>query len=1502
MGSNKFLHISKLVFFLCICMTANAQVVINELVASNSGGIEDPEFNDTGDWIELYNNSSNEADLSGFYLTDNLGEYNKWQFPTGSQIEGNGYLLIWADGTNTGLHTSFKLTKDGEEVGLFDDQGTIVDSIVYSNQRTDISYGRRTDGNIAWRFFEEPSPGTTNISNSFEGIVFYRPTFSLKGGFYTDEVEVGLSSIAGQIRYTTDGSLPTSMSTLYEEPFIVYETTILRASVFINNFIQGKASTQTYFINENLEERKLPIISIATNDENFWDSETGLYVQDFKPEWEYAINIELFENDGANRAVFNELAGVKVNGQNSWELPQKMLGIYFDNEYDAGSLEYSLFFDRRRSKFDNFTLRVGGSDWSSTFFRDGLTQGLTRERMNLSSMGFRPSIVFVNGVYLGIHNMRSRIDEGFIEENYGLLGSEYDLIENNGEVEQGDTIAFQELFDLMNQNLTNQENFDAVAAIMDIENYMDFYITEIWSSNSSYGHNIQLWKPKAAGSKWRWIAQDFDRGFSGSDNDLIERFSTDPAANYAWVASRFANMLENENFADAFVRRFADHLYTTFHPTRVIDQIDEKEATIEMEIPIQIDKWQGTTSDYGDAIPSFDYWKNEVEELRSFARERQAVLFDDLIDNFDVSEATSLGVFSEIEKAGTNYINEMSIPASNWSGTYLKDLTFNLTAVPNVGFDFLGWSESNLFVIIPKESTWKYYDQGDLPAANWNTLDFVDATWSEGLAQLGYGDDDENTIIDFGGDDEDKYITTYFRNTFSIADPSQFAGQVVINLLRDDGAVVYLNGVELLRSNMPSGILSTDTEALDFIANNAEDVFNSFSVDIGVFQSGDNVIAVEIHQSESNSSDISFDLELLAIQFDSENIFSEEETISVELSDETFFLAHYIPNTNCLLPDTITTDLTLNIDCSPYLARKSVVVSPNASLEIQAGVEIHFMDGEGLKIQGDLQVMGTEDQPVRFLPNVAVGATEWSNLYFENTSKSSSLVWLEIKGASRGIHPIKENAAIAAWNSNIEINHLTSVDNAQNPILARHSDIWLRNSQLYSKVTGDLINVKYGFGFIDSCDFRGNQKIDTDAIDYDEVKNGVIRNSKIYDFEGFNSDGIDLGEVSTDILIENNFIHHITDKGISVGQQSSIQMRNNTIVQCNQGMGIKDEGIAIIDQNTFYNNAFDIVGFEKNVGVGGGHVEIYNSIFSNSVFEPISIDSESSSLIDFCLSDTKDLIGSNVVLADPNFENPTQNDFRLMNSSEAINAGLDNLGSPINLGTNSHIYSAEASLSIVGIHYRPISNPDQEFLQIFNASNESFELGGSGLTAGIQFVFPEGTSIAAGETIHLVKDISFFDNLGGQVFQWSLGRLSNEGEQIILSDSNGIILDHVIYDNQDPWPTMADGAGAYLELIDSNLDNHFAKNWNATITDLTLINESESSIRFTTAPNPVADFCKISANDEPINQVILYDTFGRRLLHSTVNVDELDVDMHNFQGGVYFLVINNQVVVKLIKI
>jgi len=165
--------------------------------------------------------------------------------------------------------------------------------------------------------------------------------------------------------------------------------------------------------------------------------------------------------------------------------------------------------------------------------------------------------------------------------------------------------------------------------------------------------------------------------------------------------------------------------------------------------------------------------------------------------------------------------------------------------------------------LVPTDAMWKYLDDGSDQGTAWFAPAFGDAGWAAGPAQLGYGNGDEATVVSYGGDASQKYITTYFRHTFAVADPSAYA-TLTLRLLRDDGAVVYLNGAEVARSNMPGGAVNYLTLASSAVSGADENAFYTFALDPAALATGENVLAVEIHQSGPTSSDISFELELLA--------------------------------------------------------------------------------------------------------------------------------------------------------------------------------------------------------------------------------------------------------------------------------------------------------------------------------------------------------------------------------------------------------------------------------------------------------------------------------------------------------------------------------------------------------------------------------------------------------------------------------------------------------------
>ncbi|MBC8263208.1 MAG: metallophosphoesterase, partial [Anaerolineales bacterium] len=171
------------------------------------------------------------------------------------------------------------------------------------------------------------------------------------------------------------------------------------------------------------------------------------------------------------------------------------------------------------------------------------------------------------------------------------------------------------------------------------------------------------------------------------------------------------------------------------------------------------------------------------------------------------------------------------------------------------------YEEDTSTVLAPTGSTWKYLDDGSDQGAAWRQPEFDASGWASGAAQLGYGDGDEATVVSYGGDAGNKHITTYFRHSFDVADASIFES-LTLRVLRDDGAVIYLNGTEVFRANMPDGAIGYSTLAASAVYGDDESKFFAASVDPGPLNDGPNVLAAEIHQTAVTSSDISFDLEL----------------------------------------------------------------------------------------------------------------------------------------------------------------------------------------------------------------------------------------------------------------------------------------------------------------------------------------------------------------------------------------------------------------------------------------------------------------------------------------------------------------------------------------------------------------------------------------------------------------------------------------------------------------
>lgn len=1504
-----------IVLFALFPNNTNAQVLINEILASNASVNADPDFGAYSDWVELYNAGAGGVDLSGYFLSDDPATPMKYVLPPGTNLAGHSFLLIWADGQATGLHAGFKASAGGEMILLHNPAGVLLDQMDFSVQTVNISYGRATDGSASLGYFTHPTPGTSNnTSTAFDGFAEFATHCAPAGGFYngSQQVTIKNASGVGTIRYTLDGSVPTESSATYSAPISIDATSVLKCRVFRPGKIPGPIEVNTYFINEQFAQRGLPVMSLSNDPAYFFAPDSGLYAQDYKPDWEYPVHLEFYEPDGT--LGFHHDAGVTIGGENAWALPQKPLNIHSRKQYGASHMAYQIFPDNPRNEFDNLTLRCSGNDWSQTEMRDNLEQHLIRPNGDLDIQDYRFCIVFINGKYWGIHSIVTQQGDEYYKYKYGVKSDSIDEIYNDGTVLLGDATAYNDMVGLLNTGVQNDAAFAQLAQKMDVRNYTDYIQLEMFCSNTSWGHNIGCWRMKNDTARFRWEPFDFDRGFymgnsGGVDMAFFTATNGPSWSNPPWATLWLRKMFENNNYKKEFYSRFADHLYVTFNPVTINKRIDNLAGRIRAEIPYHVARWAGTTSSYGNGLSSVAFWENEIVQLHAYAGARPAYMYDNLNAYFGLSGTATLQLDVSSQPAGTIRIHDIRVPDYPWSGKYFKNVPIHLTAEPKAGFNFVRWEKSEIAAIqyVAPGSAWKYRDANTDPGMSWSAANFDDASWASGNAQLGYGDGDEATVLNFGSDANDKTISYYFRQKFNVSDPAGVTG-LHLQMIVDDGAVVYLNGNVVVTYNMPAGNVGFTTLAGSSISGAGESTWQQFDLPSTGLVAGENTIAVEVHQSAANSSDVSFDLQLAGQGGGTTVVAGTDPGIDLVLGDtDEAYKAIFESTGVCVLPDTIFSDLILTAACSPYLAQGDVTLKPNVHLTVEPGVEIRFPEAADFWILGKLDIDGTANAPCKITANTAAGAEKWGGMLFWYPSGEANLNYLTLDKASSGKQRIYFPAAISVFHGTVKMDHLTATTVFDNPVVGRFSDLTLTNSNIKLRVTGDCINVKYGKGHVENNVFEGANAIDADGIDFDGVTDGVIKHNVVHHFTGSNDDGVDIGEQCQNLLIEENFIYDCADKGISVGQQSSVTIRNNTIAYTVLGMGLKDQSPVLVDHCTVFGTQIAISAYEKHAGDLGGVGTITNTLAANSAVSGFSADTTSSLTISNSLSDTEAApAGTDNLSADPVFTNPTWYDFSLQANSPCFGAGAGGTA----IGADVHpVYDEQPQIMFSEIHYNDAQNGDGEFLELLNPGTVTRDLSGYTLSDAVEFIFPDGAEIDPGEYIVIARNSNFYINNGYTVYEWSKGRLANEGERIVLSDPHGIVSDFVRFTSQSPWPDTLATFGKSLELVSENLDNHFYTSWQVSTGNGspgagpvvgTTNPDALPEVQLSLFPNPATDVLDLVLKSREAAELFLnvFDFQGKQVLPILEGGQEpLNFRQLNVSGlipGVYVIVVSDQ--------
>ena len=675
----------------------------------------------------------------------------RWQLPSGAIEEPipHNRLLV----TNE-LHTSFSISSEGEEVLLTNAQSVRVDEIEPVEIPRGYSYGRSPDGTGDWYFFTEPTPGSANITNRHEGILG-RVNFSRKPGFYSGSISLSLSHPDPEaiIYYTLNGSLPDEGSTQYTSAlqladrsdeenqlsliptnFItgyrewkepddkVAKITIIRA-VAIKQGASSPVRSASYLVFPEGEDRySLDVVSLITEFDNFFSDETGIYVPgdnyvEGNPstgnyfqrgrEWEREVSMEFFGSD----FDFQQDIGARIHGGWTRRDPIKSLRLYARSDYGESRFNYRIFPDLPYESYNRLLLRQSGNDWAETMLRDAMAQHLV-SHLDMDTQAYRPTVVFINGEFWGIKNLRERYDRHYLERVYGIDPDNIDYLSNNAEVKEGDDIHYNQMNEFVESNdLSDDAVFSQVEQMMDINNFLDYYSAQIYFGNRDWlTNNVDYWRLrvdynpyalKGHDGRWRWLIYDVDRAFAYGwvelDINMIEFVTEQKEPGREWGNLLIRNLLDNENFRYSFINRIADHLNTAFIIPRVHAAIDSFSTRIEPQIAEHISRWR---------YPEVDVWySRHIPRLKSFATARPAYLRQHVMDHFGIESQVEVTVSAGSTEHGAIRINSVDIDPSTpgveadpfpWTGIYFQGIPLQIEAVSREGYSFSHWSGTGI--------------------------------------------------------------------------------------------------------------------------------------------------------------------------------------------------------------------------------------------------------------------------------------------------------------------------------------------------------------------------------------------------------------------------------------------------------------------------------------------------------------------------------------------------------------------------------------------------------------------------------------------------------------------------------------------------------------------------------------------------------------------------------------------------------------------------------------
>lgn len=638
--------------------------------------------------------------------------------------------------------------------------------------------------------------------------------------------------------------------------------------------------------------RSLPSVALTTDLDNLFGSSRGIYAN---PErngvsWERPISLEWINEDGTGRFQVN--CGLRIQGGyfRDRNVTQKhSLRLLFKDAYGPPKLREDLFHEfGAATEFDTLVLRAGANDgyaWDAArdteqFLRDEFGRRVHLAMGQPSPRG-RFVHLYLNGLYWGLYNLTERPAEDFSATYLGGEAEDWDAV-NSGDVKNGSLEAWNAFLSeartvttladyqrLKGLNADGSRNV-SFAEYLDGPNYMDYMLVNIWGGNWDWP-NKNFWFGRQRGGLvggFKFYLWDFENTM-GNNRDRSPLNMVAPRAGItgSWVAEPHDRLRQFSEYRLEFADRVQRHCFGdgALTPAALSARYRALADRLEPAVIAETARWG---DDHFSPPQDLSDWQRERDWiLGAYLPQRTAIV---------LAQLRSAGLYPQTDAPVLSPPGGAVSPVQPVLLTTTASEVFYTTngvdprlpggAVhPNaVRLAFTAGGAPPDPGLIRSGRTWRYLDDGTNPGTVWKEPDFADGAWKSGPSPLGYGDGDEATVVSFVDADPtqtgvQKNATTFFRTDFIVTDPAAFAG-LRLTLTYDDAAAVYLNGIEVLRTdNLPAAAGFSDY-ASGAVSDNT--VLTREGLPASALRTGRNVVAVEVHQSDGSSSDISFDLAL----------------------------------------------------------------------------------------------------------------------------------------------------------------------------------------------------------------------------------------------------------------------------------------------------------------------------------------------------------------------------------------------------------------------------------------------------------------------------------------------------------------------------------------------------------------------------------------------------------------------------------------------------------------